>query len=116
VNIEKIDNQTVKIILSTSDMKDFKISYDEMDYNNPVARKAIISLLKLASEQTSINLSQNKIFIEAFPVKGGGCVLYINLLGEVGTNSIKQEDFEAPLIFMIENLNLVIAEPWVEHK
>ena len=49
VNIEKIDNQTVKIILSTSDMKDFKISYDEMDYNNPVARKAIISLLKLAS-------------------------------------------------------------------
>ena len=105
MNIEKIDNQTVKIILSTSDMKDFKISYDEMDYNNPVARKAIISLLKLASEQTSINLSQNKIFIEAFPVKGGGCVLYINLLGEVGKNSIKQEDFDAPLIFMIENLN-----------
>lgn len=105
MNIEKLDDRTIKIILSTSDMKDFKISYDEMDYNNPAARKAIIRLLKLASEQTSTNLSQNKLFIEAFPSKGGGCVLYINILGVALGNSIKQEGFDAPLIFMIENLN-----------
>lgn len=105
MNIEPLDRQTVKIILSADDMEKFNISYDEMDYNNPSARKIIMQLLHKVREKTSIDLNQNKIFIEAFPINDGGCVLYLNIFGESKKDAEKPEGFNMPLIFLIENLD-----------
>lgn len=104
MNIEPLDHQTIKIILSANDMKEYNISYDEMDYNNPTTRKVIIQLLQQVRTQTSIDFSHNKLFIEAFPAQEGGCVLYLNLLGAPAKSTNHKGGFHTPLIFLIDNL------------
>ena len=104
MNIEPLDRQTIKIVLSATDMDKFHISYDEMDYNHPATRKVILQLLQQVREKISFDFSQNKLFIEAFPAQESGCVLYLNLLGEDQKHSNRSEGFHMPLIFLIEDL------------
>ncbi len=98
MHIEPLDRQTVKVILSGKDMKQFSLTYENMDYEDPATRKVILRLLQKVQESTRLDFAQGKLFIEAFPDEEGGCILYLNLLTNLPTESLPKNGFHTPLI------------------
>ncbi len=109
LKIEIIDEKTIKILLSVQDMQEFHLTYEQMDYNDTVTRKAILSIVQKIRQDTPVDLEMSKLFIEAFPDKSGGCILYVNLIEPRQLQSLKsgKQSFDTPLIFLLENIDLV---------
>lgn len=109
LKIEIIDEKTIKILLSVEDMQEFHLTYEQMDYNDTVTRKAILSIVQKIRQDTTVDLEMNKLFIEAFPDTSGGCILYVNLIEAQQMQSLKsgKQSFDTPLIFILENIDLV---------
>ena len=109
---EKIDEQTIKIVLSLKDMSDYDLTYEQMDYNDLATRKAILKIIQKIQGKTGVSVESSKLFIETFPNTDGGCIMYINLLNpseELGFPQKERQSFDTPLIFEINNIDLVVA-------
>ena len=104
MKIELLDQQTIKVILTSDDMQEFDITYEEMDYNDPVTRRPIVAMLYRIKEQTCVDLTKGKLFIEAFPVEPDGCILYINMCKQV---SNKTSQCNIPLVFSFSSIEEV---------
>lgn len=112
MQIEQIDNRTVKIILTEEDMQQYSLTYEQMDYNDRTTRRAILNIMEQVQSRTSLDVEQNKLFIEAFPSDHGGCVLYINLVNakENGKSFQKERpSFDTPLIFSLDTVDILAA-------
>lgn len=111
MKIEPLDDKTVKVVLSKIDMDSFKLTYEEMDYKKPDTRRVILKLIDEIKKEVDIDLSQGKLFIEAFPYADGGCILYVNILEQAKSPSgaAKKNSFDTPLIFVFDNLASLCA-------
>lgn len=109
MKIEMLDQQTVKIILSYDDMSKLSITYDDMDYSDPETRFVIMELLQKIKKETTIDLTNGKLFIEAFPYESGGCILYINVLTQKISKNLKELKtvFNEPIVFVFDNFDNV---------
>lgn len=107
MNIEQLDDKTIKLVLSKQDMDNFGITYDELDYNNESTKDIITLILNNVKEKTKLDFSNGKLFIEAFPYADGGCVLYINILKQSADDSSKKavkKSFDTPVIYVFDNV------------
>lgn len=103
MNIEYKNNNTIKILLTKYDLNKYNITYEELDYKNIATKKFLHSILKNIHQISNIN--SYKIFIEAYPTKDDGCLLYINLEDK---NKVKSSNsFNTPLIFIFDNINML---------
>lgn len=111
MKIELVDRKTAKITLTEKDLDAMSISYEDMDYKNPETKRAILELIERVKEETGLDCSCSKLFIEAYPAIYGGCVLYINLL-EKGKNAVVSKkaipDFHSPIIFCFDDVNALL--------
>lgn len=110
MKIELIDRTTAKITLTEQDLDDMAITYDEMDYKSPDTIRAILDLVDRVKVETGIDFTSSKLFVEAYPVGYGGCVLYINLL-EQGREFLPEEpsaQFQSPFLFSFESLDYLL--------
>lgn len=84
MKIEADGEEKIAVTLSERDMRDFDITYDEMDYSNIETRRVIWTILDEAKKilGKSINLD-NRLLIQVSPVSDGGCVMHFSQLGEV---------------------------------
>lgn len=114
MKIEPLDDKTVKVVLSKVDMDGFQLTYEEMDYKNPETKRVILKLIDEIRNQVDIDLSQGKLFIEAFPYADGGCILYVNVLdltraADPRSPRKHRTSFDTPLIFVFDDLSSLAA-------
>lgn len=100
-----IHENKLKVILTTEDMQELGLSYEEMDYSDSATREALLEVLNCARSQVHFNPRRQKLFIEIYPCEGGGCVLYFTCLhtdrgGQAGMR---------PVIFEFENAGELAA-------
>lgn len=92
MDITLIHENKLKVVLAAEDMRELSLEFDSMDYADPVTRKALISILDRSRGQVRFNPRGAKLFIEAYPCEGGGCVLYFTCLhtgaGEAGVEPV----------------------------
>ena len=69
----------LKITLTGAELRRFSLSFDQLDYENPATRGA---LMAEASAETGFVFQPGKLLIEAFPAPAGGCDLYFTVLDE----------------------------------
>lgn len=108
---EKIDEQTIKIVLTVKDMSDYDLTYEQMDYNDQTTRKAILKIIQKIQGKTGVSVESSKLFIETFPSTDGGCIMYINLLTPAEEQSYPQkrkQSFDTPLIFEVNTIDTVV--------
>lgn len=105
LKIEPLDRQTIKIVLSKSDMQQMSIEFEQMDYSQPATKRMIMQLLQQARDETNLDFTKGKLLIEAFPTPDGGCVLYLNLIQRSYSTNKNNRGFNTPLIFKIQNLD-----------
>ena len=78
--IEVISSNTIKVILDENDMSSYDVSFEKLDRSSPETKRLLIDLIERIREEKSIDLSSERLFVEAFPKEDGGCLLYLSML------------------------------------
>ena len=76
-----ISSSKLKIMLSADDMTKYALGTD-IDYSDQKTRKAFRTILNEAREKTGFNAESEKIFIQLYPSKKGGCEVYITKIDD----------------------------------
>lgn len=74
----------LRVVLSSRDLERLGISYESLDYIDPVTRKALSQVLEQAERETGFSPGEERLLIEASPGEDGGCILTFTLLGSIG--------------------------------
>lgn len=80
-----INSSRLKIMLSGDDMKKYDLDADRIDYDTTATRRAFWSILDDAKCQTGFNAASDKLFIQLYPSKKGGCEMYVTKMNEPHT-------------------------------
>ncbi len=81
MQIDMLAGNTVKITLAPSDMTGYNISYEDISGKSRDTKLMLSKLIAAIREKNQIDLSGERLLVEAFPKNDGGCMLYISCLG-----------------------------------
>lgn len=101
-----ISNSTIKIFLTNEDMKDYNIKFDDLDKESHETKLFLFRLIDEVKENNDIDLSGEKLYIEAFEQANGCCLIYISIRGE---KFKKKEKLSTDLIYEFRTLSDAIS-------
>ena len=78
-----ISDSKLKIMLSRQDMEYYELSNEEIDYDNTETRRAFWQILDEAKHKTGFDAAEEKVFIQLYPSKEGGCEMYVTKVGMI---------------------------------
>ncbi len=70
----------LKIMLTDSDMKKYDLKAEAVDYNNTETRRAFWNILDDAKHETGFDAASDRLFIQMYPSKDGGCEMFVTKL------------------------------------
>ena len=76
----KISQSKLKIMLNAEDMKHYDL--DDGRMRDISCRAAFRNILKEARERCGFDAACDKVFVQYYPEKNGGCEMYVTKLGE----------------------------------
>lgn len=88
----RISKNKLKIMLSAEDARHYELDCDATDLGELKTRSAFHEILSDVKDQTDFDASEDKIYIQMYPSKGGGCELFVTKMGLLLTD---EEDLPA---------------------
>ncbi len=76
-----ISDTKLKVMLSATDMQKYELDNNTIDYDNTETRRAFWQILDEAKHKTGFDAASDKVFIQVYPSRGGGCEMYVTKLG-----------------------------------
>lgn len=76
-----ISESKLKVMLTADDMRQYNLDCDTMDSNTALTRRAFWNILDEAREQTGFDPGGEKVFVQLYPDKGGGCEMFVTKIG-----------------------------------
>ncbi len=76
-----ISNSKLKIMLTSEDMKEYSLDCNTLSYENTETRRAFWSILDEAKHRTGFDAASERVFVQVYPSKKGGCEMYVTKLG-----------------------------------
>ena len=76
-----ISENKLKVMLTADDMRHYNLDCDTMDSDNGPTRRAFRCILDDARAQTGFDPGKDKIFVQLYPGKSGGCEMFVTKLG-----------------------------------
>ncbi len=73
----QIGENALKVMLTKEDMAYYAIEFERLDYENTETRRAIWSILDEAQRTLGFEAARDRLYIQAFRDKGGGCELFV---------------------------------------
>lgn len=80
-----INENKLKITLSVCDMKQYDLDCNTVDYDNTETRRAFWSILDEAKHRTGFDAASQRVFIQLYPSKEGGCEMYVTKLSSISS-------------------------------
>lgn len=81
MDLIKINENKLKIMLTSVDMQSYSLCADELDCTNIETREAFRSIMNEARSRTGFDAEGNQIYVQLYPSKEGGCELFVTKLG-----------------------------------
>ena len=75
-----ISEDKVQVILSVAELRRYNLTFSELSYDNPVAKKAISMILMKAGRMCGFSPGRGRLLIEVFPMRDGGCCIFFTRL------------------------------------
>ncbi len=75
MTVDKLSDNRVLIVLCGKDMEEFSLDFDTMSLNDLHSRKMLLRIMQLACVKYGINISGNRVKLEALSVDGGCYIL-----------------------------------------
>lgn len=86
-----INENKLKITLSQCDMKQYSLDCSTIDYDNTETRRAFWNILDEVKHKTGFDAASQKVFIQLYPSKEGGCEMYVTKLGGAHKSDTAEE-------------------------
>lgn len=80
-----ISDTKLKVMLSASDMQKYELDNETIDYDNTETRRAFWQILDEAKHKTGFDAASEKVFIQVYPSRSGGCEMYVTKLGALSS-------------------------------
>jgi len=80
VDLILISQSKLKIMLTADDMAEYSLSCDNINYDNTETRRAFWDILDTAKHKTGFDAASDRVYIQVYPSKGGGCEMYVTKL------------------------------------
>lgn len=80
MDVLKISNTKIKIMLSAEDIKKYAIDIDDVDYNDTKTRTKVWKILDFVKKNHGFNSDGDKLLIQFYPSKDGGAELFVTKL------------------------------------
>lgn len=110
---DSLSRHTVKITLSEEELKEYSLCAETLSSRTVETKRNLARLLKRM--KLFSGYKAERLFLEAFPRAGGGCILYVSSLGERGAErSAESAEYAAPaeqryeVMCAVEGLSLFI--------
>lgn len=77
----RISNNKLKIMLTAEDARHYALNCENADYADTVTRTAFRDILTDVRKQTGFDATEDKVYIQMYPSKEGGCELFVTKIG-----------------------------------
>ena len=81
-----ISDSKLKIVISEDEVRDFGLVGE---YSSPSCRRAFWRVLSLAEGEVGFKSGGDKLLIQFYPLKGGGCEVFVTKLGILSKESAR---------------------------
>ncbi len=75
-----INDNKLKVVLTAEDMTAYALTCETIDYDNTETKRAFWDILDTAKHRTGFDAASDRVFIQVYPSRGGGCELYVTKL------------------------------------
>ena len=76
-----ISDSKLKVMLSDEDMKKYDIRCDDINYDSTESRKIFWQILDEAKHRTGFDAASDKVLVQLYPSRDGGCEIFVTKLG-----------------------------------
>ncbi len=83
----RISQNKLKIMLSAEDARRYALDCKTADYADAVTRDAFREILTEVRAETGFDATEDKVYIQMYPSKEGGCELFVTKMGLLLTES-----------------------------
>lgn len=73
----QIGADALKVTLTKEDMRKYDIAFEQLDYENAETRRTLRCILEEAKRTIGFEATNDKLYIQAFKDKAGGCELFV---------------------------------------
>ncbi len=87
-----ISESKLKIMLTSEDLLEYSLDCNSLNYENTETRRAFWSILDEAKHRTGFDAASEKVFVQVYPSKKGGCEMYVTKLGIFSSRQRDEED------------------------
>ncbi len=77
----RISNDKIKISLTKAELDAYEITVDKMDYGCAEAKAIFKEIFTEAKEKAGFEAEQERVFVQIFNDKNGGCEIFISKIG-----------------------------------
>ena len=78
----RISDTKLKVTLTEEDMERYRLDSKTMDYDTTETRSAFWQILDAAKQRTGFDAGGEKLFVQVYPSRGGGCEMYVTLVND----------------------------------
>ena len=79
----RISDTKLKVMLSEEDMILYDLDTEALDYDNKETRRAFWQILDEAKRKTGFDASADRIFVQVYASKKGGCEMFVTKVGRL---------------------------------
>ena len=102
-----VNENKLKIILTNEDMALLDITPEEMDYDNTGTKRIFWEILDRAKHQIGFDAGSEKLFVQVYPDKNGGCLMYVTKDGQKGNPYIYEKKYKPKLYTGVKKKRLL---------
>ena len=77
----RISSNKLKIMLTAEDARRYALNCESADYADRMTRTAFREILTDVRQQTGFDATEDKVYIQMYPSKEGGCELFVTKMG-----------------------------------
>ena len=81
MEVLKISDSKLKIMLTKADMQKYGLHADKVDYNDAPTRRSFFRILDSIKSTHGFDTEGDKVLIQFYPSRDGGCELFVTKLG-----------------------------------
>lgn len=84
-----IGDSKIKIVLNKDEAEKYRLDTTSADVSGPSARRIFWRILEQAKSQVGFDPAGDKVLIQLYPLKNGGCEMFVTKLGILSDSSAR---------------------------
>ncbi len=87
-----INDSKLKVMLTKSDLEEFDISADELDYSNTETKRMFWDIIGRAKKSVGFKCDGVRVLVQLYTSRDGSCELFVSKLGGTANGSYSDQD------------------------